>query len=425
VFSANRRLAPREGLTVAVAFPRDIVSRPPPPTEAEVFWDENGYSICGWTGALICVIYFFITRRKAGKRPAKQVVIPVFKPPRNLSPASVNYLLNKMYDKRMFTATLVEMAVKGAICIQRDQKIKFKKKYLLVNKMSTEPLRPEEQEMYDTLIAGSETLDVDYKNYEIFKQADIDLEESMKKQWNIKDYFRENRGYIAVGGLLLNVFFTLHLLLTGGRDDALRALFLVSPFILAEFLCLCFAGLNKSLGCQIFIGGFLFSLLAVSTVLSKETIDVHWPSAVYFVAMSLWYIVYATRIKFFTADGARLDAELKGFKMYMKTAEEHRLNILTPPERTPELFEKLLPYAMALDVSNQWCKKFDNVLKQFNYRPTWYHNEADFSTAGFTATFTDLNTSFGSSVRKTSRGWSSGSGGRGHSGGGGGGGRGW
>ena len=123
--------------------------------------------------------------------------------------------------------------------------------------------------------------------------------------------------------------------------------------------------------------------------------------------------------------------------MYMETAEEHRLNMLTPPEKTPELFEQLLPYAIALKVSNQWCKKFDNVLQKINYRPDWYDSDRDFSKAGFAATFTTLGASFNSSVSSSgtdrssessgSSGWSSGSSGGGHSGGGGGGGggRGW
>jgi uncharacterized membrane protein YgcG len=77
-------------------------------------------------------------------------------------------------------------------------------------------------------------------------------------------------------------------------------------------------------------------------------------------------------MKIFNAEYEKINAEIAGFKMYMETAEEHRLNILNPPDRTPELFEKLFPYAMALGVDNKWCQKFDSVLKQFNYTPQWY-----------------------------------------------------
>jgi hypothetical protein len=41
-----------------------------------------------------------------------------------------------------------------------------------------------------------------------------------------------------------------------------------------------------------------------------------------------------------------------------------RLNQLNPPEKTPELFEKFLPYALALNVEQEWCEKFADVLAQ-------------------------------------------------------------
>jgi uncharacterized membrane protein YgcG len=141
----------------------------------------------------------------------------------------------------------------------------------------------------------------------------------------------------------------------------------------------------------------------------------------------------------YTPDGAKLTAELDGFKIYIKTAEEHRLNLLNPPERTPELFEKLLPYAMALGVSNEWCQKFGDVLMRFNYRPDWYDDpnfvSSGFTVASFAGTFASLSSSFSTSVGSASSSssssgsssWSSGSSGGGYSGGGGGGGggRGW
>ena len=38
------------------------------------------------------------------------------------------------------------------------------------------------------------------------------------------------------------------------------------------------------------------------------------------------------------------------------------MKILHPSEKTPELFEKYLPYCLALDVENEWSEQFANVL---------------------------------------------------------------
>ncbi len=54
--------------------------------------------------------------------------------------------------------------------------------------------------------------------------------------------------------------------------------------------------------------------------------------------------------------------EIEGFKQYLGVAEEDRLNYLHPPEKTPELFERYLPYAVALDVENRWADRFAGVL---------------------------------------------------------------
>jgi uncharacterized membrane protein len=203
-------------------------------------------------------------------------------------------------------------------------------------------------------------------------------------------------------------------------------------------------GFRKNPGTGVFIGGLVLSLLcpaiSIGILLDKNSpTEIHWLSAGFYTLMAALYLYYAHRIKVHTEKGAKITAELEGFRMYMKTAEEHRLNILTPPEKTPELFESLLPYAIALDVRNQWCKKFDSVLTKCNYHPRWYNDHDDFVEKDFSKRFETLTSSFNKSVVKAqsdptssssssgSGSWSSGSsgGGRSGGGGGGGGGRGW
>ena len=63
-----------------------------------------------------------------------------------------------------------------------------------------------------------------------------------------------------------------------------------------------------------------------------------------------------------TLTGRKILDKIEGFKMYLSIAEKDRLNLLNPPERTPELFEKYLPYAFALDVEQLWSEQFSDVL---------------------------------------------------------------
>ena len=104
------------------------------------------------------------------------------------------------------------------------------------------------------------------------------------------------------------------------------------------------------------------------------------------------------------------------------------MNVLTRASKTPELFEKYLPYALALDVEQEWAEQFADVLAQAGqkgatYSPAWYSG-SNWSTLGATGFASSLGSSFSGAISSSSTapGSSSGGGGGGSSGGGGGGG---
>ena len=120
--------------------------------------------------------------------------------------------------------------------------------------------------------------------------------------------------------------------------------------------------------------------------------------------------------------------EIEGLRMFMEVAEKNRLNMLNPPDKTPQLFEQLLPYAIALNVENAWGKQFDSIIakaiEKNEYRPTWYVGSTN-SMFQMNHLTSQLGSSLSSAVSSTSTppsSSSSGSGGGGSSGGGGGGG---
>ncbi len=94
------------------------------------------------------------------------------------------------------------------------------------------------------------------------------------------------------------------------------------------------------------------------------------------------------------------------------------------------IFEKYLPYAMALGVENKWSKQFNNAMKiqgkdANTYQPSWYignnYSNFNFATAA-TAIGAGLASSVVSAATPPSSNSSGGFGGGGFSGGGGGGG---
>ena len=129
-----------------------------------------------------------------------------------------------------------------------------------------------------------------------------------------------------------------------------------------------------------------------------------------------------------TAAGRRILDQIDGFRMYLSVAEKERLNLENPPAHTPQLFEMFLPYALALDVEQQWAEKFADVLaiagrNAGGYSPKWYSGTA-WSSLGVAAFAGSLGSSLSSAISSasTAPGSSSGGGGGGSTGGGGGGG---
>lgn len=440
IFTTTRLLAPHEGLTIGVSFTRDIVTRPPPPTKGEIFWEEHGATTLVLAGLFLCVVYCLLTLLTAGKRPVKPVAIPTFKPPRDFSPATIHRRSRREFNKKAFTATLVEMAVKGAMSIKCEEKSKKWSVYSLIKGNNTEHLRPEEQAVYDTVFDTSETVKVSSANSEKFIKSHNSLKSDTIKGWTYKEYYKDKFFTIFFGGILLNLTFLLYLF-TGELNDGLYiTLLAASPFIFIEIYAITrFISIapsstmkNVSLGCSS-IPTFFLVLVGLLGIIDSGSVEIHWLLLLFLSVPSLLFAWYARYMKRFTEEGAKFAAEFEGFQMYMKTAEEHRLNMLTPPEKTPELFEKLLPYAIALNLSNEWCQKFGEVLENFDYKPNWYHSDKDFTDSmtamDFTTAFVGLSTAFNMQVGAVSEpkssgssDWSSGGSGGGYSGGGGGGG---
>lgn len=108
--------------------------------------------------------------------------------------------------------------------------------------------------------------------------------------------------------------------------------------------------------------------------------------------------------------------------MYLEMAEKDRLRLLNPPERTPEHFEAMLPFAFALGVEHQSSESFKNILEEAQYQPAWCNTQPVYFVDHFDRDFSRTAMSTATKPSDGSGGGFSGSGGGGFSGGGGGGG---
>ena len=114
-------------------------------------------------------------------------------------------------------------------------------------------------------------------------------------------------------------------------------------------------------------------------------------------------------------------SELKGFKQFIKVAEENKLKMLL--RDSPNYFETTMAYALAFGLFDQWAKKFEALNLQ---PPSWYSSPVGIMTMNsFSNSFASSMTSAQSTMVSAPSSSSSGGGGSSGGGFGGGGGGSW
>jgi uncharacterized membrane protein len=157
---------------------------------------------------------------------------------------------------------------------------------------------------------------------------------------------------------------------------------------------------------------------------------IFWPALV--LSLLLINVVFGVILRAYTVAGRKLADEIQGFKLFLSVTEKDRLAFHNPPERTPELFEKMLPYALVLGVEHEWAEQFAQVFARLEvvdgvgYSPAWYYGSlGHFTPTAFASEVGDSFSGVVSSASTPPGSSSGGSGGFSGGGGGGGGGGGW
>ena len=125
--------------------------------------------------------------------------------------------------------------------------------------------------------------------------------------------------------------------------------------------------------------------------------------------------------------------QIEGLELYIRTAESDRLNLAGAPDLNATQFERILPYAVALNAEKPWSEAFAAAFARANpgrdmatgYNPAW-HGGTGWSGGSFahsiSSAVSSAESSFASSIPAPSSSSSGFSGGGGSGGGGGGGG---
>jgi hypothetical protein len=117
VFRTTRALPPKNGLTVAVAWQKGVVTPPSGEQQARWWLTDNLAVPVALVGLALVLFFYYYAWRRVGRDPPGGTVIPLFAPPAGISAAATRYVSNLGFDQRCFTAAVVDCGVNGHLKI--------------------------------------------------------------------------------------------------------------------------------------------------------------------------------------------------------------------------------------------------------------------------------------------------------------------
>ncbi|MGY1519883.1 DUF2207 domain-containing protein [Luteimonas sp. A482] len=372
-------LQPGEGLTIALSFPKGVVTAPDATQRARWLLADNIALLVALLGLLVVAGYGALRWHQVGRDPPAGTVIVRYEPPEGITPAGLRYIRRMAYDTRCFSADVLTLAVAGALRIERD-------KGLLSDHWRLEKAGPppagDAAVLASGLFAAASTVELDKDSAPLLQAATSAHQKGLEQRFQ-GTMFHNNTGSSVVALLLM--------------------------------LLSCAAAIT--LGVQTG-GGLVFA-------------------AVPMLAMLAIVIAFAFLVRAPTREGRRVLDHIEGLRRYLGVAEKQDLQRLQAPGGEgsgPTLdagrFEALLPYAVALDVEDAWTRRFTLAVGAAAAATAtsaigWYHASNGAGSIGDIGSFTKaIGGSLASQIASSSTppGSSSSGGGGGFSGGGGGGG---
>jgi uncharacterized membrane protein YgcG len=441
-FTTTTQLTEMQGLTVAVGFSKGAVIAPTARQLRDQFIRDNASLIASIAGFLFLLLYFGVTWLEFGRDPAHGTIVPLFAPPDGLSPAAVRYIHRMAYDRKSYSASLINMAVKGYLIISEASGA-----YTLTRTGKSEAecgLAHGEVAIANKLFDGvNDSIEMKQENHSDIAASITALKTSLKSEYETS-YFVTNQHWFFGGLAILAIttiataFLSEDVGTVGGMMFWLSGWSLGTAFLVhrawdswgmvingpgSRFLNAIQAIFITAFALP-FVGGWLFGAYMMREGISPIA------GGLLLLGGILAYVFYHL-LKAPTLIGAKARDQMEGFRLFLAATEKDRLEVLNPPNITPALFEKFLPYAIALDCENRWSKKFeaeaahaaDGASGGSTYVPIWWSG-SNFGSVGAAGFASGLGASLAASAASasTAPGSSSGSGGGGFSGGGGGGG---
>lgn len=363
-FETTARLGVGEGLTVAAAWPKGVVQAPSAMQSLLHHLRDNLAALVAVLGAVLLVGYYVAAFMRTRRR-SRANVVPLYEPPQGMSAPAIHYLVRTRSDDKSFLVAIIELIALRAMRIERKQDD--------THFRLTEP-DPQSQRLLERDPLLGAVLAKMFGPHKRFTRSEAGLGRmtdartllSSTLQTRYSSYIQTNSHYVRRGVWLWLLYLAVCIgtlaLQGGGVGGTIASL----PFLLVGLGASTLAyialrtpgqGCGPVVFCLFFgipfLGGGLGVLIGDNLDTPLRALSSLLP------ALLLPLVIRAGHhLRGYTEAGYALMDQIAGFKQYLTLAEGPRLEALATVEEKLRLYERYLPYAVALDVGKKWAAAF-------------------------------------------------------------------
>ena len=367
-FQTTQPLGVEEGLTVAAAFPKGIVAPPPAWRQWLYRLQDNLPLFVSVIGFLLMAAYYVGAWRRTQRRD-RATLVPRYDPPDALSAPAVRYLAKQRFDDTTYVVGMLQLIGMRAMRLTRKElgteferldtapggvNVSDKWLYLILRRL----FGKDRSFIRETVLRNP------------FESAQSGLADGLSKAYD--DTMFESNRRIATRGAQLWVLYLAACLAAAWWQfpPAAFALLASLPFLLISIAV--WTVLIRSwvrggrpsmfawIGCTVLFLPMLLGGLATQLTLAQPpgigALPGLLPTLLFPVVISAYQF-----LRRYTPQGDALMDQIRGFKRYLTVAEGPRLQALVTPQEKLEVYERFLPYAVALDVGKDWARGFEGL----------------------------------------------------------------
>lgn len=363
-FETTAPLGPREGLTVALRLPKGAI--PPPGEEQRRAWflRDNGPGLRTLAAAAAVLAGYLLIWWTFGRDARPGITVYRWEPPDGLSAAMTQAAAKgePPWPAEALSLALVELVSLGLLKMTQQDDIAT---FTHNQTRAPDDLQLDLRLVLDHIAARpGQKLAIDRTNGEIIEFIQGDLYARLRQLLRAKR-LRRGGGWWVFLALMVNVPLVIGLISLAPYSlrPTLIVLIPIALVLLVMARGLFRARRDRPRSGAAMIGGLIG--VAVLTSLAILMVTLHlkhggtliMPLALCaLLAVNVIFLPILGRV---TRAGRLALDQIAGLRDYIEIAEKDRLNLEGVPDMSVAHFERILPYAMALDLEKPWVERFN------------------------------------------------------------------